>query len=267
MIGLIGASAVWLGFRLFGTPTVPPAQAVVALVSWTGYAALLAAIVARVARKVRPPARAAVLAVLWGGSAAALAQLFALATRDAIADALGPSREAWTSALAAPLPEEALKAVGVALLMMTLTPTWRNPPCGMVLGALVGIGFNAAEGFAFSVAEMAKSGSWGPLWSDLLVRGLFTGLVTHAGLTAVVGAGIGYLFGAEDGVRLRRIGVSVAVLVLAVALHTLINSPLLDQRGIAGVVVKEVPAVVAFWRVKDLTRSEYLRLRRLNRGA
>jgi RsiW-degrading membrane proteinase PrsW (M82 family) len=267
MVGLIAVSAMWLGFRLFGTHTVAPAQASAALFSWSGYAALLTAIVVKLARKVRPPVWAAVLAVLWGGAAAAFAQLFALATRDAIADSLGPSRAAWISALAAPLPEEVFKAVGVVLLMMSVSPLLRSPLCGMVLGALVGIGFNAAEGLVFSVSEIAKSGSWEPLWSDLLVRGLLTGLVTHAGLTAIVGAGIGYLSGADAGARTHRIGLLAALLLVAIALHTLINSPLLDDWGVGGVVVKEIPVAVAASFVGDRSRSEEVRRQRSRRAS
>lgn len=265
MAGLIAAAVVWLGFRLFGTSTVPVASAGVALLSWTGYAAALTAMVVKLARTVQPPVLTAVLAVLWGGAAASIAQLFALGTRDAIVKALGTSREAWTSALAAPFPEEILKAAGVVLLMMAAMPVLRTPLCGMVFGALVGIGFNAAEGLAFSVAEMAKSGSWEPLWSDLLVRGLLTGLVTHAGLTAIVGAGIGYAFGAEEGTHLRRIGVVVALLLAAVAMHTLINSPLLDEWSVGGVVVKEIPVAIAAAFVADRSRSEEVRRQRLRR--
>lgn len=265
MVGLIAASTVWLGFRLFGTHTLPTARVGVALLSWSGYAAALTAIVVKLVPRVRPPVGAAVLAVLLGGVAAALAELFALSTRDAIAHALGTSREAWTSALAAPLPEEVFKAFGVALLMMAAAPVLRTPLCGMVLGSLVGIGFNAAEGLAFSVSEMAQSGSWEPLWSDLLVRGLLTGLVTHAGLTAIVGAGIGYLFGVQERALPRRSGVLFLLLLLAVALHVLINAPLLDEWGVGGVMVKEIPVVVAALFVANRARSEEVRRQRIRR--
>ena len=260
MLGLIAASAVGLGFWLLGFDAAPVMTGV-ALLGWTGYAAVTAAIMIYLARNVRLPVWAAVSAVLWGGSAAVFAQLFALATRDAVANALGSSREAWTSALAAPLPEEVFKVVGVVLLMAA-APALRSPLCGMVLGALVGIGFNAAEGFAFSVSEMARSASWEPLWSDLLVRGLLTGLVTHAGLTAIVGAGIGYTFGAVDVAVARRAGVFVGLLVAAVLLHALIDTPLLDHWGIAGLIVKQVPVIGAFWGIKDFGRTETLRLQR-----
>lgn len=260
MVGLIVGSAVWLGFRLFGPPAAPAA---VALLCWSGYAAALTAMVVKLARTVRPPMWAVVLAALWGGlPAAASAQLVASATRDQIASALGSSGRAWTSALAAPLPEEVIKGLGVLLLMIASTPALRNPLCGMVLGALVGIGFNAAEGLAFSVAEMARSGSWEPLWSDLLVRGFLTGLVTHAGLSAVVGAGVGYFFSAVDAPWMRRVNVLVGLLVVAVVLHALIDTPLLDSWGIGGVIVKQIPVALAVWWVAGRARSENQRLRR-----
>ena len=266
MVCLIAGSAVWLGFRLFEPPAVPAATVGAALVSWSGYAALLSAVVVKLARSVRPPVWAAVLATLWGGSAAAaFAELIASVTRDRIADALGPSGQAWTSALAAPLPEEVVKAVGVVLLMMAATPALRNPLFGMTLGALVGIGFNAAEGLAYSVSEMTRSGSWDPLWSDLLVRGILTGLVTHAGLSAIAGAGVGYFFGGVDATWTRRSGVLVGLLVAALVLHTLIDTPLLDEWSVWGVIAKQIPVAVAVWVLKGPARSEYLRLQRLER--
>ena len=266
MVCLIAGSAVWLGFRLSGTPNAPAATVAAALASWTGYAALLTAVAVKLARRVRPPVWAAVMATLWGGTAAAaFAELIASATRDRIADALGPSGQAWTSALAAPLPEEVVKAVGVVLLMMAATPALRNPLFGMTLGALVGIGFNAAEGLAYSVSEMTRSGSWDPLWSDLLVRGILTGLVTHAGLSAIAGAGVGYFFGGVDATWTRRSGVLVGLLVAALVLHTLIDTPLLDEWSVWGVIAKQIPVAVAVWVLKGPARSEYLRLQRLER--
>ncbi len=264
MVGLTAGSALWLGFRLSEDRAAPAAW--VALLCWSGYAALLTALVVKMARTVRPPMWAVVLAVLWGGlPAAAFARLIAAVTRDSITSALGPSGRAWTSALAAPLPEEVVKAVGVVLLMVAFTPVLRSPLCGMVLGVLVGIGFNAAEGLAFSVSEMATSGSWEPLWSDLLVRGFLTGLVTHAGLSAVVGAGIGYLFGAVDTTWAQRVKVCVGLLVSALVLHALIDAPFLDGWGIGGVIVKQVPVGVAAYFVWDRSRSEEVRLQRLRR--
>lgn len=257
MVGLITGSAVWVGFRLFGSSTVLAVPVGVALLCWSGYAALLTAIVVRLTRGVRTPGWAAALAALWGGlPAAAFALLVAAATRDRISDVLGAAGRAWTSALAAPLPEEVIKAIGVVLVMMAATPILRNPLCGMVLGAIVGIGFNAAEGLAFSVSEMERSGSWEPLWSDLLVRGVLTGLVTHAGLSAVVGAGIGYFFCDVDATWVRRFNVLVGMFFSAVALHTLIDSPLLDNWGIGGVIVKQIPVIVAVWVVQGRARSE-----------
>jgi RsiW-degrading membrane proteinase PrsW (M82 family) len=267
MVGLIAGSALWLASGLSGSSAPGLGQAGAAVVVWICYVAVLTMIVVRLARSVRPSAWDVVLAALWGGlAAAALSQLVALATRDAIASALGPSGQAWTSAVAAPLPEEIFKAVGV-LLILAARPNSRGPLCGMVLGAIVGIAFNGAEGLAFSFSELVKSASLEPLWSDLLVRGLLTGLVTHAGLTAIVGAGIGYLFAPEGRSRLQQIGVFAALLFVAVALHALIDSPLLDDRGIGGVVVKEVPAAVAVWFVGGRSRSEDVRIQRLRRDS
>ncbi|MCB0931707.1 MAG: PrsW family intramembrane metalloprotease [Mycobacterium sp.] len=266
MVGLIVGSAVWLGFRLFGPATVLVVPVGVALLCWGGYAALLTAIMVKLARSVRLPMWAVALAVLWGGlPAAAFAQMIAFATRDRIANALGSSGQAWTSALAAPIPEEVVKAAGVVLLMVVTTPVLRNPLCGMVLGALVGIGFNAAEGLVFSVSEMARSGSWEPLWSDLFVRGVLTGLVTHSGLSAIVGAGVGYLCGAVDVPWARRVNVLGGLLVAAIVLHALIDTPLLDDWGVGGVIVKQIPVVVAVWVVRGRARSEEVHRQRLRR--
>lgn len=255
-------AGVWATIRLFGSD-IGPAPATAAALSWVCYAAMLTAIVVKLARDARPPTSAVVWAALWGGvGAAAIAQLIASATRDAVVDVLGPSGEAWTSALAAPLPEEALKAAGVLLLGLAWAEL-RNPLSGMVLGAIVGVAFNAAEGLAYSFAEIAHAGgSLEPLWSDLLVRGFLTGLITHAGLAAIVGGGIGYLLGGPKTGRMQRIGVGLAALMVAMALHSLIDSPLLDGWGIAGVVAKQVPVAALALLSWSRVRSDYLRRRR-----
>lgn len=265
LVALNVASAVWLTIRLFQSGVSPgPASAV--LLSWVCYAALLTAIVVKLARDAQPPLSAVVGSALWGGlAAAASAQLIASATRDQIADALGSSGEAWTSALAAPLPEEILKAVGVLLLSLAW-PDLRNPLSGMVLGAVAGIAFNAAEGLAYSIAEIGDSGgSLEPLWSDLLVRGFLTGLITHAGLTAIVGAGIGYLLSGPETALLRRITVFMTLMLVAVALHALVDSPLLDAWGVWGIVAKQIPVAAMVWLAWSRSRSELTRRRRLNR--
>ena len=255
-------AGAWATIGLSGAD-IGPAPASAALLTWIGYAAVLTAAVVKLARDARPPTSAVVWAALWGGvGAAAIAQLIASATRETIANALGPSGEAWTSAVAAPLPEEALKAAGVLLVMLAWADL-RNPLSGMVLGAIVGVAFNAAEGLAYSVAEIANAdGSLEPLWSDLLVRGVLTGLITHAGLTAIVGAGIGYLLGGSETAIGRRVGVGLAALVVAVALHALIDSPLLNGWGIAGIVVKQIPVAAVAWLCWGRVRSDYLRRRR-----
>lgn len=265
MVALSVASGAWATTRPFGSD-IGPAQASAALISWICYAAVLTAIVVRLSRDARTPTSAIVSAALWGGlGAAPIAQLIASATRDAVANALGSSGQAWTSALAAPVPEEALKATGVLLVMLAWADL-RNPLSGMVLGAVVGVAFNAAEGLAYSVSEIANtSGSLEPLWSDLLVRGFLTGLITHAGLTAIVGAGIGYLLGGPETVLVRRIGVCASLLIAAVLLHALIDSPLLDGWGIGGMVAKQVPVAALAWLCWSRSRSDLTRRKRLER--
>ncbi|MBX7453114.1 PrsW family intramembrane metalloprotease [Mycolicibacterium sp. 3033] len=258
LVGLIGGSGVWLAIRLFGHPSVRPESAVASLLVWSAYAAVLSIAVAAMSRSARPSASSVVLAALWGGlAAAALAESFASVTRGAIRDSLG-SWEAWTSAVAAPVPEEVCKVAGV-LLIMTARPALRSPLSGLILGAIVGVAFNAAEGLAYSIAEIPEAGSLEPLWSDLIVRGLLTGLITHAGLGAIAGAGIGYAFCLREH---RRIGMTVALLVSAVALHALIDSPFLDTWGIWGVMAKQVPIAVAAWGVSRSARAMHRRLRR-----
>ena len=146
--------------------------------------------------------------------------------------------------MAAPIPEEVVKAAGVVLLMVVTTPVLRNPLCGMVLRGSGGNRFQRGRGLVFSVSEMARSGSWEPLWSDLFVRGVLTGLVTHSGLSAIVGAGVGYLCGAVDVPWARRVNVLGGLLV-APSSRTLIDTPLLDDWGVGGVIVKQIPVVVA----------------------
>jgi RsiW-degrading membrane proteinase PrsW (M82 family) len=264
MATLILGSVVWLVERLAGA-AANPGRLGFAVAVWVCYAVVLTAIVTRLSGSDRPPTWAVVLAALWGGLAAAmLAELIATSLRPVIADKLGPESGAWISALAAPLPEELCKVAGLVLLALIAGSGLRNPWYGMVIGAIVGVAFNAAEGLAYGVAEGA--GSVHPLWTDVLVRGFLTGLLTHAGLSAIAGAGVGYLFARRTAPLSRRLAVLVGLLCTAVALHALIDSPLLDEWGIGGVMLKELPVLALVVPVGRFARIEFARERRRMRS-
>ena len=202
----------------------------------------------KLARSVRPPVWAAVLATLWGGSAAAaFAELIASVTRDRIADALGPSGQAWTSALAAPLPEEVVKAVGVVLLMMAATPALRNPLLGMTPWGAGGDRFQCGRRTRLQRLGNDKIGVMGPVVVRS-ARSRDPHRSHHPCRAERHRRCRRRIFLRRGGRRLtRRSGVLVGLLVAAVVLHTLIDTPLLDEWGVGGVIVKQIPVAVAVW--------------------
>ena len=145
------------------------------------YAALLTAIVVKLARTPAAPCRPSwVGAVGWiGGSGECVADRLSHSRRDCrCIGIVQRSLDPGVSCAAA--RRSSRPRVSCCCVWPGLTCEIRFR--GMALGAVVGIAFNAAEGLAYSIAEIADAGgSLEPLWSDLLVRGFLTSLITHAG--------------------------------------------------------------------------------------
>ena len=131
------------------------------------------------AAHVRLPAWAVVFAVAWGAGVAAPA---AAATNELL-----QARVAGWPLGGAPLVEEAVKAA-VVLSVLGFTDI-RGVRAGIVIGALVGLGFAVTENLGYFLLARVQDGPAG-LVRAIAIRGVVEGAV-HPILTASTGAGLG----------------------------------------------------------------------------
>jgi RsiW-degrading membrane proteinase PrsW (M82 family) len=188
-----------------------------------------------------PPWSGTWLALMWGAfGACGLALLMNGMLLSAWSRALGLETAGdWAAALSAPINEEAVKTAGVVLLACVSTRLIRSTADGFVYGALVGFGFQIMENFTYGLNGIGLAGGVDPVGATgqvLWVRILLTGIGSHWTMSAVAGAGVGYLVSASGRSTARRVGVAVGCLALAMGMHWLFNSPLFG--GIAGAIGK-----------------------------
>ena len=134
----------------------------------------------------------------------------------------------WSASLSAPLNEEILKVCGVVMIVLAAPLIIRGPVDGMIYGALVGLGFQAIENVTYGLNNIVLSGATDParaVTNSALVRLGLTSLGSHWTMTAVAGAGIGYLVvhvrDPQRGGALR----AAACLAGAMAMHLLFDAP------------------------------------------
>ena len=210
----------------------------------------------RLLRPVRNPVLVwSAAATVWGGSAAigcailANAGLISLWAKTA---GVGFASN-WSNSLSAPLNEEVLKVCGVVMIVLAAPGLIRGPLDGMVFGALTGLGFQAVENVTYGMDNIVQSGATDPVHavtSSYLAR-LSSALGSHWTMTAVAGAGVGYLV-LYGGGR-RGAGRALACLAIAMGMHLLFDAP--DPViGIKVTVNLVVVAVLFIW-LNDSYRS------------
>jgi RsiW-degrading membrane proteinase PrsW (M82 family) len=182
-------------------------------------------------RPVRPPSLIwSGAALAWGGTAAAGCAL--VANKGLIglwAKGAGTQFAAnWSASLSAPLNEEVLKLCGVIMIVLAAPRAIHGPLDGMIFGALVGLGFQATENVTYGLNNIVLSGATDParavLDSALLRVGL-TALGSHWTMTAVAGAGVGYIVAHLRGGERGGVLPAVACLLVAMAMHLIFDAP------------------------------------------
>ncbi len=212
-------------------------------------------------RPVRDPALdASVAAVAWGLTAATAGGIIANAGLGSIwAKSLGlPFSEVWGAALTAPLNEELLKLAGIVLVAVAFPAAVRGPVDGFVIGSLVGLGFEVTENFVYSMNAIVQSGGTGgltPVVQTTVVRLVLTGLGSHWAMSAVAGTAVGLLAAVAWRPGRRRAVAAALLVVLAMALHWLLDSPLFA--GIGGVVFKVAVVFLTTMAVYFTVRQAY----------
>jgi len=179
-------------------------------------------------RPIRSPERIWVgAALLWGGAAAIGCSLLANAGLMALwAKAAGVVFAAnWADSLTAPLNEETLKACGIVMLVLAAPRLIKGPMDGFIFGALIGLGFQVAENVTYGLNNIADSGATNPVLAvtnSFVVR-LASALGSHWTMTAIAGAGVGYIV--LRGATGRSLAVATGCLAVCMGMHLLFDAP------------------------------------------
>lgn len=184
-------------------------------------ALLLALAVVRLDAHRHAPRRLWIGAFLWGAAVApALATLANGALRAWLAQSGdAAAATAWTGRFAAPLVEEAAKAAALVGLALVWRDAVRDALDGLLFGALIGLGFTAAEN-CYYFALAALGGGADALAESVYLRAALGGPL-HAIFTATAGAGIGAARARPPGLRW---GPPLLGFALAVAQHVAWNA-------------------------------------------
>jgi RsiW-degrading membrane proteinase PrsW (M82 family) len=190
------------------------------------------------------PRNLAAAGFVWGAVAAIGA--FALLGNDAVmnlyAKAFGASFAFdWGAALTAPIDEELAKGAGILLLVMLAPRLIRTPFDGLIVGALVGLGFQISEDISYAFIGAANAfGDVGAAWTTIIVRTLAS-IPSHWMFSGVFGAGLVWFIGRPE-VPARK-GLGAGLMLTAMVMHGLWNAS--SAIGGGSVFAWIVPATVA----------------------
>lgn len=205
-------------------------------------------------------------ALLWGMTGAVGLALVANGHLSSIWNKVGGLAfgSVWGAALTAPLNEELLKAAGVVLIAVMAPRVVRGPVDGFILGALVGLGFQLVEDFTYSLNMILMQGGIDGMVAvvqSFFLRVGLTGLGSHWAMTAVAGTAVGLLAAASWRPGPRRGAVAALLLLLAMGMHWLFDSPLLGT--VPGIVLKGLllflTTVIVYFAVRRAHRSRVRR--------
>ncbi|MFI1993116.1 PrsW family intramembrane metalloprotease [Actinoplanes sp. NPDC020271] len=179
------------------------------------------------------------LAFAWGASVAPAVTIPASTALDSlIAKRIGPGFAAeWGAMIAGPSVEEIVKTLGILAVLLATRKSLTRALDGIVIGALVGLGFQICEDVVFAVGSVALQGDGDaltPVLTTFVVRGLLAGVTSHTIFSALAGAGLLHAIARHDRPIYYRIGVASAGVASAWISHVIWNSPIS--------VLPEVPA-------------------------
>lgn len=195
------------------------------------------------------------LAMAWGGLVAAG---YGLMANRAIYDHFAADGDSQSWALFAPLTEEPWKNLGVVVVLLLVTPQPRTALDGLVVGSLVGLGFETVENVVQSLNNALAAqdeGIWGSLAVDVVHEVLRRSWTGHIVITGIAGFGIAYAMTNISGPRsgIRRWAVAVGLVLLAFGAHLLWNSP---RFGVFYVVGQFSILAVYLWLIRVGRRQE-----------
>lgn len=169
-------------------------------------------------------------ALAWGGIVATSNAVRANVAADSILTKLYPLTfvQRWGPAIEGPTNEEILKSLGIVALILLARSQLNSVMDGVIFGAFVGIGFQEVENIVYSLNAVAGAGTnaLGPVWQVFVLRGLLSGLWSHAVYSAIVGAGIAYAVLRRDRPMPVRVAAATLGFLGGWSAHFLWNSPL-----------------------------------------
>jgi RsiW-degrading membrane proteinase PrsW (M82 family) len=237
-VAIVAASAVyaWSQQRVFSE--ISPSGWALSWFLLILYALPLAIAVYALDLYEREPLSLVIGAFVWGAIAAT--SLSAIANEGwglVVARAGGPEfASRWTAALTAPFVEETMKVAGVVLIYQIARDEMDDLMDGFVYGAMCGLGFAIVEDVFYFVSIFG--GTSGGVLAGFYVRVVSSGLYGHVLYTGLSGMAVASFVSSRGRSTLRRrVAISAALLLTAVAGHFLWNSPLLDvfPSGVHGV--------------------------------
>jgi RsiW-degrading membrane proteinase PrsW (M82 family) len=234
MIGALGAGGI-IAARI---SAAPPSSlfAITLLIVW---AVPLVVFIHALDLFEREPFGMLTAAFAWGSLAATTLAISAnTALFDLIAK-LGSQSLAnrWGAAIAGPIDEETLKALGLLLLVLLAAAEIDTPIDGLVYGAFIGLGFQIVEDFQYLTNPAFAGNGFSQthvVWELFVVRGLVGGIWSHAAYTGLFGLGIGYLVSRTEVPLVRRVTLAVLAFAGAWAMHFFWNSPWLENVDAGG---------------------------------
>lgn len=163
----------------------------------------------------------------------------------------------WGASLAAPLVEESSKACGIVMLVLLARPFLRTAYDGLVLGSFVGLGFQVSENWFYGFVGMGKSfgiNQVGIEMQNLVARGTWVSLVSHALYSALVGAGIGWWVSQRGKPVSSKLPRAALLILSGVALHFF-----WDSVGALGPIIMPITfvngliliAIVRKWTIRE----------------
>ena len=127
------------------------------------------------------------------------------------------------TSLIAPVTEEVVKGFAVVLVFLLMPKELHTMRDGVIVGAMVGIGFGVTEATAFIISEYPASGENAYL-SQLIPRFAVLGVNGHIIFTALFGAGVGWARESNAYGRVRKVAVVVGTFLLGLAAHSMYNA-------------------------------------------
>ena len=266
LVGLTALGATRIGSMVGEAFRAYPTGALVALVLLTLYCIPFLVFVYRLDLFEREPVTMVAAAFAWGGLVATSLAVPGNQAILGLTAKLGSPELAgrWGPALAAPLIEETLKVLGIVVLVLIARSQFDSPLDGMVYGALVGLGFQVVEDFAYCMNGITLangSSEITPVVGVFVVRAV-VGLWSHAAYTAIAGFGIAYFVTRRDRSLGRRSAVAAGSCAVALGAHFVWNSPLLTEAfgeglGILlGFLLKGIPVLVLLISMYRLARNQ-----------